>query len=218
MVTDYFGFLESSSSDYYDYLITKAYTFKGVAMQKLGLEQYRTDADTHNKLLELLYTSKFIAIHEKDKNRIGHAMTSRTEWLRHRYFDKVPSSNIEERIARDPIYKYEPNVLEVLYTLAERLEEQLTSEQGLDARALATQWFWLMLNGIGLAELGDDIFDPITAKERLLNWLSLSYEADGRGGCFYLPGHGDVREFDIWHQAQLHYAETLKNVSDRGKY
>ena len=217
-MADYFCFTNRKSYDYYIYLITKAYHFKGAVLREKGLPQYGTDQDTHNKVLELLFLTPFRIVNERDKNRVAHALSARAEWLRNEYFHSTPEVKMEARIKNDPMYQYEPSCLEVLFTLAERLEEQFTSESGIRQMEITASWFWGMLCNIGLAELGDDVYDPEKAIDILNRWLDLRYEPDGVGGCFYLPGHGDVREVEIWYQAQWYYADLLKGVKDRGKY
>lgn len=214
----YFNFTDRLSSDYYEFLITRAYHYKSACMQSFGLTQYVEGSNTHDKVLELLYLTPFKVINPKDGNRVSDALSAREDWMVTHFFGRSSSASVRNKVHAEKMYGWAPNCLEILLYLAERLESTFTGESGLAQMELTAQWFWLMLRNIGLAQIGDDVYTPTVAKEILDRWIFLEYQPDGTGGCFILNDHGDMRQIEIWYQAQWYYASILKKKTNRGNY
>ena len=64
-----------------------------------------------------------------------------------------------------------------------------------------SQWFWGMINSLGLSGMYDDNFDKDFVYEVVYRFLDRDYEPDGRGGLFTIKNcDKDLREVEIWYQ------------------
>lgn len=64
------------------------------------------------------------------------------------------------------------------------------------------QWFWGMINSLGLNAMTDVRFDKRRFEEVMDTFMSRSYEPNGKGGLFTIRNTDkDLRTVEIWYQA-----------------
>ena len=107
------------------------------------------------------------------------------------------------------------SVLEVLLGLADRMAFELDDEAGI------TQYFWEMLENLGINftdyEFAEGIATDRQVDKTLHRWMSRQYDDYGRGGVFplrFVPEFDGSNEFqnqnrlELWYQMQLYLAEN----------
>lgn len=152
------------------------------------------NAEDYQRLFEYLYNSPFSSHHPMDDNRIADA-----ESMRSRYFMR-PEIVAGMRKAQ-PV-----SVLEVLIALAKRMNNVVEDDYD-----KAPYFFWMMLENLGLIEQNNIVFDPEYIKHRLDILRERDFEPDGSGGALFViqnPNH-DMREADLWYQAQWYLADNV---------
>lgn len=103
-------------------------------------------------------------------------------------------------------YEYIPNewndpcsVFEMMAALAIRCEETIMDNPDIGDRT--GQWFWGMINNLGLGAMTDDRFDKIYVDAVIERFLNRDYEPDGTGGLFRIKNcRQDLRDVEIWYQ------------------
>lgn len=123
------------------------------------------------------------------------------------------------------------SVLEVLYALALRIENEVMYEPELGDRT--NDWFWMMLKNLGLDRFSNKtIFrDDRGDYGRFFNvceqiddivyrWMDRTYNRDGTGGIFPMPGSKkDQRKIEIWRQVmEILPVSTSKNRQKTGSW
>lgn len=146
------------------------------------------DKVSYRKLFEFLYQKEFTYLIPKDANRAGDGID-----LRYRF----AMLKEDEEIAY--ILDGPCSVLEMMIALAIRCEETIMDNTGYGDRT--GQWFWNMMNNLGIGMMNDDIFDLEYVDDTIYNFLERRYKPDGRGGLFYIRGcEDDLRDVEIWIQ------------------
>ena len=98
------------------------------------------------------------------------------------------------------------SVLEMVMGLAYRCED-IMDDAAKGNRTV--QWFWQMINNLGLGGMTDDRFDEKEVSFIIERFLNREYEPDGTGGLFVSPGiHTDLRDVDTWTQ-MLWYLDRI---------
>ena len=95
-------------------------------------------------------------------------------------------------------------MLEMMAALAIRCEESIMHDDELGDRTAF--WFCHMLYSMGFGPmLSDQYFSPEQAEGIVTRFLENSYEPNGSGGLFYIPGcREDLRKTEIWYQMMLY--------------
>ena len=152
---------------------------------------------SYHKLIDHLYKTPFRYSIKMDSNRVGDGLA-----LRYRY---LCSTNREgETITDNPC-----SVLEVMVALALRCEETIMMNSDYGDRT--QQWFWSMINSLGLGVYYDDNFNKKEINDILDRWLDREFEPDGRGSLFTLRHPKcDMRDVEIWFQFNHYLAEIIK--------
>lgn len=71
------------------------------------------------------------------------------------------------------------------------------------------QWFWGMVNSLGLGSMRDDIFDRGFVDYTINRFLNRDYEPNGKGGLFTIRNcDRDLRTVEIWYQLNW-YLDTI---------
>ena len=87
----------------------------------------------------------------------------------------------------------------MMVALAIRCEETIMDDPQVGSRT--GQWFWGMINNLGLGAMIDEKFDKNYVKEIVDRFLNRDYEPDGRGGLFTIRHcEDDLRNVEIWNQ------------------
>ena len=73
-----------------------------------------------------------------------------------------------------------------------------------------TQWFWGMINNLGLGHMFNEYFDRDEARYIVNRFLDREYEPNGKGGLFTVRnGTSDLRDVEIWDQLNWYLNDIL---------
>lgn len=143
---------------------------------------------SYRKLLSYLHSIEFTYSIQMDSNRADDGVDLRN---RYRYETK---NELPHGYLRD-----NPSVLEVIVALAINCEERIMDNPIIGNRT--GQWFWRMINNLGLGGMTDSRFDEEYAENAIYRFLERDYEPDGHGGLFVIRDcNHDLRDVDIWTQ------------------
>lgn len=156
-----------------------------------------SDQIRYEKLLQFLHSVEFTYLLSRDENRASDGIA-----LRHRFsyeYDDIENADL---------YLTGPcSILEMLVALALRCEEDIMDDPGIGDRT--KQWFWGMVNNLGLGHMDDERFDEDDARYIIYRFLDREYEPDGIGGLFTIRDcECDLRQVEIWYQL-CWYLDTI---------
>lgn len=154
---------------------------------------------SYRKLLYSLHDIEFVPIMKRDRNRAVDGVD-----FRYRFGLECGYSRdlIEEHLDTRPC-----SVLEMMISLAFRVEEEIMNDTGYGNRT--GQWFWNMIHSLGLGSMNDSKFDKVYVRDVIFRFLDRKYDYDGKGGLFTIPECGrDMRTAEIWHQT-MWYLDTF---------
>lgn len=144
---------------------------------------------SYRKLLRRLHSTSFEYIIKKDKARALDG-----EDLRYRFANESDIGSVDLIIE---CFDYPCTVLEMIVALAVRCEETIMDDPAFGDRT--TQWFWNMVNNLGLGNMNDNRYDEEYVDERINNFLQRNYDPNGRGGLFTIKEcEYDLRRVEIW--------------------
>lgn len=142
---------------------------------------------SYRKLLLHLHNTEFTYIIPMDENRAEDGIA-----LRHRF--AFASGEDESCLDIGPC-----SVLEMMLALAIRCEEEIMLDPDIGDRT--GQWFWGMINNLGLGGITDGRYDKAFVDDILERFLNRQYAYDGKGGLFRLRNSGfNMNNVEIWHQ------------------
>lgn len=100
------------------------------------------------------------------------------------------------------------SVLEMMVALAVRCEEWIMDDALMGDRT--GQWFWGMINNLGLSSMRDSKFDREYVDDVIGRLLNREYESDGRGGLFTVRHCAyDMRTVEIWTQLSWYLGSIM---------
>ena len=100
------------------------------------------------------------------------------------------------------------NILELMISLANRIENQIMSDPDYGDRT--GQWFWNMIVSLGLNNMDDDNYNELFVKNVVKKFVNREYEPNGKGGLFTLyETDKDLRKVEIWYQAMWYLDENF---------
>lgn len=115
------------------------------------------------------------------------------------YSDPVISEYLDDRPC---------SVLEMMIALSIRCEEHIMEDAEIGDRT--GQWFWNMVESLGLEDMTDNRFDPDYVAEVIDRFLDRRYERNGKGGLFTIENADrDIRYMEIWYQMCLYLDSIL---------
>ena len=156
---------------------------------------------SYKRLLYFLYTVVFTPIMDMDDSRQIDGIKFR---YRFAFENGYPDTYVDEYLNRDAC-----SVLEMMIALAARVENEITDNYLYGNRT--GQWFWSMINSLGLNHMDDRNFDHNYCEEVIDNFLARRYEPNGKGGLFTLEHpYSDMRYVDIWCQFMWYLDENFK--------
>lgn len=149
---------------------------------------------SYRKVLSYLHTVQFRYTVHMDENREGDGVALRDRFMRTAGY---------KGDASDYIYIFDdPNkcsVLEMMIALAVRCEETIMDDPRYGDRT--SQWFWGMMNNLGLGAMYDGNYDRDYVHDVVERLLNRKYNRDGSGGLFTVRKfHHDMRKAEIWYQ------------------
>lgn len=142
---------------------------------------------TFKKLLSYLHNVDFIYKMSKDSNRAEDGIE-----LRYRFAYETGCA------CADSYLEGPCSIFEMILALAIRCETFMDDARMGDR---TSQWFWKMLNSMGLGSMTDSRFDIYYVDDVIETFLKRRYKPDGRGGLFTVKYNtDDMRRKDIWAQ------------------
>lgn len=160
-------------------------------------ERYESEV-SYRKLLTHLHEAEFTYILPMDENRAGNGINLRYRWA----LDIDEDTDYILDVLDGPC-----SVLEMMVALALHCEENIMDDPKYGNRT--GQWFWGMVNSLGLGAMYDELYDERYVDEVITRFLNREYERDGRGGLFTIKNcKYDLRDVEIWHQLNW-YLSTI---------
>ena len=148
---------------------------------------------SYRRLLRHLYSIEFTWLMPMDEDRAGEGVA-----LRYRY---------ESTTGKVCEYYGPCSILELMIALSIHCEESIMDDPVIGNRT--GQWFWQMINNLGLGSMTDIRFDEEYVDYVIERFLNREYDPDGRGGLFRIRDcPRDVRDMEIWHQL-CHFLNTI---------
>ena len=162
-------------------------------------DEYGEDL-SYTKLLQHLDSIEFTYILEMDGNRFTDG-----EDLRYRFGYEM---HYQRELIEDNLDGRPCSVLEMMVALAVRCEEIMDSP---DEDNRTGQWFWEMIDSLGLGGMTDLNFDAEYVDRVISKFLNRKYKSNGSGGLFTVkkPAY-DMRNVEIWSQMMWYLDEYLK--------
>lgn len=151
--------------------------------------------NSYRKLLAYLHEVEFVWMIPKDANRAedGESLRWRFAYENHMHIGRELDGPC--------------SVLEMILALAIRCENDIMDDSSVGDRT--GQWFWKMINNLGLSGMTDRRFDANYVEEVIDRFLHRDYEPDGHGGLFVIHDCPyDLREVEIW-TAMLWYLDSI---------
>lgn len=144
-----------------------------------------------NNLMNLLYSTEFYWSMEFDENCAVYGIELREQW----YSESGVARKYREM---DGPLEGPCSVLELMISLAIRCETEIMTNF-VDNNT--SEWFWKMVESLGLETFDDGNWDEMEAERILRNFLERKYSKNGKGSLFYIPNSGaNLRETAIWWQ------------------
>ena len=152
--------------------------------------------NSYRKMLKQLHNIEFTWFVPNDDNRADDGIQLRRRFALHRNDMTV------QRYLNGPC-----SVFEMMVSLALRCEEWMDDTQYGDRTG---QWFWGMINNLGLSPMRDSNFDKNYVNDVIARLLNREYEPDGKGGLFTVKHcNHDLRTVEIWCQLSW-YLNSIK--------
>lgn len=149
-----------------------------------------SESISYQKLFMYLHNTEFVYYIRKDQNRAADGIDLRQRFSLDSGFD----ANYLASYLDGPC-----SVLEMIFALALKCEETIMDNPRKGNRT--KQWFWGMINNLGLGAMDDDNFDREYVADSIDTFLSRHYEPNGRGGLFTIRDcDEDLRTVEIWCQ------------------
>lgn len=144
---------------------------------------------SYKKLFTFLHDVEFTFSIRNDINRAKDGIN-----LRYRFAMLNDDDSIYDILDDGPC-----SVLEMMVALAIRCEETIMDDPRYGDRT--GQWFWEMMNNLGIGNMFDERFDLEFVEDKIITFLNRQYTSEGKGGLFYIRGcQDDLRDVEIWSQ------------------
>lgn len=169
-------------------------------MYDLVTSEKRSRRGSYRKLLARLHNLDFTYMIGMDGNRAEDGIE-----LRYRF---GAENDIRDPIVAALLDDRPCSVLEMIVALSIRCEEHIMDDPDIGNRT--GQWFWGMIDNLGLSGMTDDRFDKAYTDEVIHRFLTRRYERNGEGGLFTVHGKGDLRSVEIWYQAMWYLNDILE--------
>ena len=151
----------------------------------------KSSARTYWSLLRLLFRKEFVWFVPNDDNRVEDGKELRYEFLDAEEIETVDPEWIDMGCS----------MLEMLIGLSRRLSFEAEGEP--------REWFWRLLENVGLASYNDRDGVPAELVDEILERIIWrTYSAQGDGGLFPLRSPSrDQRKVEIWYQLNTYLSE-----------
>lgn len=155
---------------------------------------------SYRKLLYLLHDTDFNYTIPMDGNRAEDGTDLRYRFgYENAYDGPIIATYLDDRPC---------SVLEMMVALAIRCEEHIMCDPDIGDRT--GQWFWNMIDNLGLSDMDDEGFDKNYAERVIQKFLDREYKRNGEGGLFNVKHYRkDLRSVEIWYQMCWYLDENL---------
>lgn len=158
--------------------------------QLVSIQKYSKDK-SYRKLLKHLHSVDFYYTIPMDSNREADGIDLR---YRFGYENSYNESIITTFLDDKPC-----SVLEMMIALAIRCEENIMSDPDIGDRT--SQWFWNMIENLGLDDMDDIKYDELYVNEVVERFLNRKYKKNGKGGLFTVTHpKQNLQNVEIWYQ------------------
>lgn len=148
-------------------------------------------------LLDSLFGMKFIAIIDRDNNRISDGDALRKEFLNSEGIDESYLFEFDDM---------DVSVLEVLIGIAKRIEYQVQNGMDIDR---TNEQFWMLLRNLDIEKYTSANYKPVNIREKVNVWMKRKFEKNGFGSIFPLQNcDEDQRKCEIWVQMNRYVWEN----------
>lgn len=160
-------------------------------MYKLVCDGRFSKKSSYRRLFKHLHSRPFTYIIELDGNREADGIDLRYQFAyEHKYDERMIAAYLDNK---------QCSVLEMLVALSFRCEEHIMDNPEIGNRI--GQWFWSMMDNLGLSDMSDSKFDEKYTDKVLDRFLNREYKRNGEGGLFKVePCAHDLRNVEIWYQ------------------
>lgn len=155
---------------------------------------------SYRKLLYLLHDMDFNYTIPMDGNRAEDGTDLRYRFgYENAYDGPIIAAYLDDRPC---------SVLEMMVALAIRCEEHIMCDPDIGDRT--GQWFWNMIDNLGLGDMNDEGFYKNYAERVIQKFLNREYKRNGEGGLFTVKHYRkDLRLVEIWYQMCWYLDENL---------
>ena len=143
----------------------------------------------YEKVLRYLASSKFYSAIERDDNLLEHC-----QYMREGFVDEANDNGVQVEEPTGDI-----SLLEVMVMLSIKAEDIMQTFDEVDD----AKWFWAMMKNSGLSFYTNYRYHESGVQIHVKRILDRTYEANGKGGLFYIPGieeSYDLSEVELWYQ------------------
>lgn len=169
-------------------------------MCQLVCSKNRSKSLPYQKLLHHLNNMDFVYILGIDGNRAEDGVD-----LRYRFGDEFGYIGAEVATCLD---NRSCSILEMMIALAIRCEEHIMDDPDIGNRT--GQWFWNMIDNLGLASMNNVSFDSNYIDDVIQKFVDREYGRNGEGGLFTVKHcRRDLRSVEIWYQMCWYLDEIL---------
>lgn len=146
---------------------------------------------SYRKLMSRLHDIEFTYTIPMDGNRAEDGINLRYRFGQEcEYDDFIIAAYLDDKPC---------SVLEMIVALAIRLEEHFMDDPDVGNRV--SQWFWEMIDSLGLSRMNDSRFDMKEVDDIIDIFLNREYKRNGEGGLFTIEHcDRDLRSVEIWYQ------------------
>lgn len=158
---------------------------------QIGSLKSRNPAHTYWKLFKALFSKEFVWLIPNDDNRVEDGKDLRLEFL------DAKEINCED----ENWLQMGCSMLELLIGLSRRLAFETNAEPD--------EWFWELLENLGLRKYNDRVeFSREEVEDVLDRVIWRTYRRDGKGGLFPLRHcKQDQRDVELWYQLSAYVLE-----------
>lgn len=146
----------------------------------------------YDRVLWKLMTTRFIVSIDNDQNRVDDALDFRTRFVP--WWMDIPVS-----------------ILEIMVSMAVRIEDTIMKNTSENNRT--AEWFWDMMQNLGLRQQSNDIYDGDEYVDKILHdFNNRKYEKNGLGSLFITRDRSkDMRKMELWFQMHAEFNDILQD-------
>ena len=103
------------------------------------------------------------------------------------------------------------SILEIMVSMAVRIEDTIMKNTSENNRT--AEWFWDMMQNLGLRQQSNDIYDGDEYVDKILHdFNNRKYEKNGLGSLFITRDMSkDMRKMELWFQMHAEFNDILQD-------